>query len=98
MGFEEVMYSDKKLTERSYNVLFKKIWTDVLFEQLWQQIHIPCALAFKRCKITDSGIFLKVTASCSECECSFAGIIANKPIPGKDTIMECFLLTILMPP
>lgn len=57
MGPEEVEYSDKTLSERSYNVLLRRIWTDVLFEQLWQQIHIPCALSFKRCKMSDSGIF-----------------------------------------
>lgn len=72
MGSEEIEYADKKLSERTYNVLFRKIWTDVLFEQLWQQIRIPCALSFKRCKMTDSGIFLKIVATCSECNCSFS--------------------------
>lgn len=46
MAPEEVEYADKKLSERTYNVLLRKIWTDVLFEQLWQQIRIPCALSF----------------------------------------------------
>lgn len=32
MGPEEVEYSDKTLSERSYNVLFRRIWTDVLYE------------------------------------------------------------------
>lgn len=91
MGPEEVEYSDKTLSERSYNVLLRRIWTDVLFEQLWQQIHIPCALSFKRCKMSDSGIFLKIVAACSECNCSFSGIIANKPIPSKDVVMECVI-------
>jgi len=34
MGPEEVEYADKNLSETTYNVLFRKIWTDVLFEQL----------------------------------------------------------------
>lgn len=89
MGPEEVAYGDKKLSERTYNVLFRNIWTDVLFKQLWQQIHIPCALSFKRCKMSESGIFLKIVANCSEC--SFSRMIANKPESAKDVVMECVL-------
>lgn len=90
MGPEKIEYADKQLSERSYNVLFRRIWTDVLFDQLWQQIRIPCALSFK-CKMSDSGIFLKIIAACSECNCNFFGMIANKPIPSKDVIMECII-------
>jgi len=90
MSPEEVEYSDKKLSERSYNVLFRRIWTDVLYEQLWQQIRIPCALPFKRCKMSDSGIFLKIVAACSECNCNFSGIIA-KSISSKDVVMKCVI-------
>lgn len=91
MGPEEVEYTDKILSKRTYNVLFRKVWTDVLFEQLWQQLHIPCALSFKRCKMSDSGIFLKIVATCSECNCNFSDMIANKPAPGKDIVMECII-------
>lgn len=60
IAYEDVTYSDKKMGERTYNVLFRKVWSDVLFIQLWEHTHILCALSFKRCKITDSGIFLKI--------------------------------------
>lgn len=91
MSPEEVKYADKELSERTYNVLFRRVWTDVLFEQLWQQIRIPCALSFKRCKMSDSGIFLKIVATCSECNCNFSGMVANKPVPLNDVIMECII-------
>jgi len=70
--------------------LFRRIWTDVLFERLWQQIRILCALPFKRSKMSDSGIFLKIVAACSECNCNFSGIIA-KLISSKDVVMKCVI-------
>lgn len=41
--------------------------------------------------MSESGIYLKIFASCSECNCNFSGIVANKPVPNEDAIIECVI-------
>ena len=86
---EELRYNDRALSERNYTVLTRKVWTDTLYELLWDQTDIPCPFSFKRCKLSETGIFLKVSGSCGECGSIFSGMIANKPAPRRDVTMEC---------
>lgn len=53
---------------RSYEIL-KPGWADIIYEQIWKQIKIPCALHFKNAKINRilGEIFLKISGKCSEC-------------------------------
>lgn len=88
---QETFYKDGNLGERRYNVLLRKVWTDVLYKKIYDEIKLPCALVFKNCKISSTGFFLTVHGTCNECNCIFKGCIVNKPIHQKDVLMECSL-------
>lgn len=86
---EELRYNGRAQSKRNYTVLTRRVWTDTLYELLWDQTDIPCPFSFKRCKLTESGIFLKVTGHCRECGSSFFGVVANEPELRRDVRMEC---------
>lgn len=88
---EQVFYKDKNLGEKRYNVLLRKVWTDVLYKKTYDEIKLPCALVFKNCKIFDTGFFLTIHGNCKECNCIFKGCVINKPLHQKDVLMECSL-------
>lgn len=87
----EAACSEKERPESASNVLLRKVWTDTLYEKLWEQMSIPCPISFKRYKTSESGMFLKMTGRCIECGVNFSGVIVNNPTPGHDVIMECVL-------
>ncbi|KYN12953.1 hypothetical protein ALC57_14865 [Trachymyrmex cornetzi] len=43
-------------------------WTDIIYNEIWRQIKIPCCYAFKSAKINRNPgeIFLKIKGKCSE--------------------------------
>lgn len=58
---EEIFYADNKLGERRYNVLLRKVWTDVLYKKIYDEIKLPCALSFKNCKVSGTVFFFNCT-------------------------------------
>lgn len=86
---EEVFYTDNNLGKRKYNILLRKVWADVLYKKIYDEIKLPCALVFKNCKVSDSGFYLTVHGNCKECNCIFKGCIINKPLHQNNVVMEC---------
>lgn len=65
---------------RAYEVL-KPGWTDIIYEQIWKQIKIPCAFHFKNAKINHlpGDIFLQIRGKCSECNNEINIYSTNEP-------------------
>jgi len=64
-------------------------WTSILYERLYNETKLPCALTFKCAKISAIGIFLTVTGKCTECKCSFVEQIINAPQKKDNITIEC---------
>jgi len=66
---------------RLYRVL-NKGWTDVIAEELWKTLKLPCCFAFKDAKINDNPgeIFLKIWGKCTECGTIINAYASNKPV------------------
>ena len=69
--------------------LRKNFWTHVLFEEIHNHTNLPCALTFKRSQVSESGIYVIIKGTCSECSCEFYGRILQEPTEGDKIIMEC---------
>ena len=70
-------------------------WTDIIYNEIWRQIKIPCCYAFKSAKINRNPgeIFLKIKGKCSECGALFNAYSMNLTI--KIRILKfTFLLSI----
>lgn len=44
---------------------------------------------FKRCKISETGIYVTIYAKCPDCKSNFIGKIINAPKDNMDVQMEC---------
>lgn len=86
---EKIKYDFKNRGKRNVRVLRRYAWTSILYEQLYNETKLTCALIFKCAKISDAGIFLTVTGKYAECKCNFIGQIVNAPEKKTDVIMEC---------
>lgn len=66
---------------RLHRVL-NKGWTDVIAEELWKTLKLPCCFAFKNVKINDNSgeIFLKIWGKCIECGTIINAYALNKPV------------------
>lgn len=84
---EDIIYNDKKM----YRSLKRKVWTDEIYQALYDKTKLPCALAFGGCQMSKTGIYVTVTGTCEECGCKFTGKIINKPETQSSVVMECFL-------
>jgi len=53
--------------DRPYRIL-NKGWTDIIAEELWKALKLPCCFAFKNAKINENPgeIFVKIWGKCSE--------------------------------
>lgn len=64
---------------RPYKIL-NKDWTDIIAEELWKALKLPCCFAFKNAKVKDVGeIFLKIWGKCSMCGIFINAYALNKP-------------------
>lgn len=86
---EIVSYTFKDKKTRDINCFKRHTWTSTLYEKIWLETKIPCAISFRNAKISQSGIFVKVSGICPECKCIFSGRIANKPKIDENVVMEC---------
>ena len=86
---ENVEYANNKGQSRMYSTLQRKVWSDVLFAAIYKEVKLPCPFAFKRCKVSEQGLYLKMSGSCSECQAKFVGCIINKPLPQSEVVFEC---------
>lgn len=50
---------------------------------------LPCAFMFKRCKISQTGIYATIYANCPDCRSYLIGKIINAPKSNTDVRMEC---------
>ena len=85
---ETILYKFKE-RDRLIRALRKNSWTHVLFEQIHNFTNLPCAFAFKKSKTSESGVFVTVSGSCSECNSEFDGQILDEPQDGEKVMMEC---------
>jgi len=71
-------------------------WTDIIYNEIWRQIKIPCCYAFKSARINlNSGeIFLKIKGKCSECGALFNAYSMHEPNDKDTDIKFTFLLSI----
>lgn len=71
---------DTLYKNRQYRIL-NKGWTDVIVEELWKSLKLPCCFAFKNAKVNDNPgeIFVKMWGKCSECDTVINAYALNKP-------------------
>lgn len=60
-------------------------WTDVIYNEIWTQLKLPCCFAFKSAKINcnPGDIFLKIKGRCSECGALFNAYSMEQPDNAK---------------
>lgn len=86
---ELVIYKSKNKVQKNFNTLRRRRWTNKIFELINEQTKLPCALMFKRCTISETGIYATIYARCPDCKCNLTGKIINKPKENVDVVMEC---------
>jgi len=73
-----VIYLDKKTwqnkileygTDNKCSMLPR--WTNVIYNEIWKQLKIPCCYSFKSGKVNPEEIFLKIKGKCPECSALF---------------------------
>ena len=87
---EEVSQSRAGI-KRELMKLKKHSWTNSLFEAIFEQTKIPCALKFKNNDISNKGLYINVTGACPDCCAQFVGYVARIPCKNEPVIMECSL-------
>lgn len=86
---EKVHYRLKSRKQRLEFKLKQNACTNVIFTAIYNKTFLPCPLAFKSAKISESGYFATVSGKCPECGCSFSGKIVHPPKDGEKILMEC---------
>ena len=86
---ESVIYKCNSKVQRNYNTLRRRRWTNIIFELIYETAKLPCAFMFKRCKISETGVYATIYAKCPDCRSNFNGKIINKPMDITDVQMEC---------
>jgi hypothetical protein len=86
---EKVIYKSVDKVQKYYWTLRRGRWTNTLFELVYIETKLPCAFMFKRCKISETGIYVTVHALCSDCSSTLIGKIINKPNNNSDVTMDC---------
>lgn len=89
IDYESVIYKSSYKVQRSYNTLRRRRWTNIIFDLIYKTTKLPCAFLFKRCKMSEVGIYITVYAKCPDCKCNLIGKIINKPKDNTDVRMEC---------
>lgn len=69
-------------------------WTDVIYNEIWKQLKIPCCYAFKSARINRNPgeIFLKIKGKCSECGAFFNAYSMHEP-NDEDTNIKIHIST-----
>lgn len=86
---KSVIYKSNIRVQRNYNTLHRRRWTNVIFDLIYEIAKLPCAFMFKRCKISETGIYTTIYAKCPDCSSNFTGKIIVKPNDSTDVPMEC---------
>ncbi|EFN65462.1 120.7 kDa protein in NOF-FB transposable element, partial [Camponotus floridanus] len=86
---ESVIYKSNSKVQRNYNTLRRRRWTNIIFELIYETAKLPCAFIFKRCKISETGIYATIYAKCPDCSSNFIGKVIIKPNGNTDVQMEC---------
>lgn len=81
--------ADRSGKERNYKTLIRQSWSNVVYDALYKEIKLPCALSFKRCTLSDTGFHVTIAGVCHECNSTFHGCIVNEPLPHTPVVMEC---------
>lgn len=69
-------------------------WTDIIFNEIWKQLKIPCCYTFKSAKINRNAgeIFLKIKGKCPECGAFFNAYSLHEP-NNEDTNIQIHIST-----
>lgn len=69
-------------------------WTDVIYNEIWKQLKIPCCYAFKSARINRNPgkIFLKIRGKCLECGAFFNAYSMHEP-NDEDTDIKIHIST-----
>lgn len=86
---ESVIYKSNSKVQRNYNTLRRRRWTNIIFGLIYETTKLPCAFMFKRCKISETGIYATIYAKCPDCKSNLIGKIINVPKDNTDVQMEC---------
>lgn len=79
IDYESVIYKSSHKTQKNYNTLCRRRWTNTIFDLMHKTTKLPCAFLFKRCKMSETGFYVTIYAKCAECKCNLIGKIINKP-------------------
>jgi len=89
-----IVYKDNK-SKRSYDVLKKNTWSDIINDEFIATHNLPCNFVYKSCKVRKnmmySKYFLSFKAKCKEDGCQLFGWSEKKPDIGQP--LEINILT-----
>lgn len=89
-----LIYKDKK-NKRSYDVLKKNTWSDIINDEFIAKYNLPCNFVYKSCKVRKTMIyskyFLTFKAKCKDDGCELFGWSEKKPDIGQP--LEISILT-----
>lgn len=88
---ETVTYDFQSRGKRELRKLKWHSWTHAVYDAIYDETKIPCALNFKNNEISEGGHYLQVTGDCPDCQARFLGRIVNAPIDNEPIEMECFI-------
>lgn len=70
----------EKIRERNYYVLTPFVWSNIVQEHFFLHTRLPCAISFKKSKVTITGkFFVTVKGRCVDCGSIFNGTIDDIP-------------------
>jgi len=91
-SWRTVIYLDKKTWHKisecgtDNNCSMLPEWTNVIYNEIWKQLKIPCCYSFKSAKVNRNPgeIFLKIKGKCPECSALFNAYSMHEPDDEND--------------
>lgn len=76
---KNTVYREKR-GDRNYDILSPFVWSNIVQEHFFLHTRLPCALSFKKSRVSISGIhFVTVKGRCVDCGSIFNGTIRDIP-------------------
>jgi len=88
----KIVQYKKNSTIRSYNVMKKNAWSDVVNDAFLLEYKLPCNFVYKRCKVrinsANSQYFIHFEAKCKDCNNILQGWSHDEPTKGHPLKLE----------